>query len=48
MELIYGNLMSENKRDYAVGRGRPLVHTGFKKEQSGNPRGPHPKNLPAL
>jgi hypothetical protein len=40
--------MSENKRDYAVGRGKPPVHTRFKKGQSGNPRGPDPKNLPAL
>ena len=24
------------------------MHTRFKKGQSGNPRGPHPKNLPAL
>jgi hypothetical protein len=40
--------MSENKRDYAVGRGKPPVNTRFKKGQSGNPRGPRPKNLPAL
>jgi hypothetical protein len=40
--------MSENKRDYAVGRGKPPVHSRFKKGQSGNPRGPRPKNLPAL
>jgi hypothetical protein len=40
--------MPENKRDYAVGRGKPPVHTRFKKGQSGNPRGPRPKNLPAL
>ena len=39
---------SENKRDYEVGRGKPLVHSRFKKGQSGNPRGPRPKNLPAL
>jgi hypothetical protein len=39
---------SENKRDYEVGRGKPPVHTRFKKGQSGNPRGPRPKNLPAL
>ena len=38
----------ENKRDYEVGRGKPPVHTRFKKGQSGNPRGPRPKNLPAL
>ena len=38
----------ENKRDYAVGRGKPPVHIRFKKGQSGNPRGPRPKNLPAL
>jgi Family of unknown function (DUF5681) len=40
--------MAENKRDYEVGRGKPPVHTRFKKGQSGNPRGPRPKNLPAL
>jgi hypothetical protein len=47
MGLVYSNPMSENKRDYAVGRGKPPVHTRFKKGQSGNPRGPRPKNLPA-
>jgi Family of unknown function (DUF5681) len=31
-----------------VGHGKPPVHTRFKKGQSGNPRGPRPKNLPAL
>ena len=39
---------SENKRDYEAGRGQPPVHSRFKKGQSGNPRGPRPKNLPAL
>jgi hypothetical protein len=34
--------------DYPVGRGKPPVHTRFKKWQSGNPRGLRPKNLPAL
>jgi hypothetical protein len=42
------NKASENKRDYEVGRGKPPVHSRFKKGQSGNPRGPRPKNLPAL
>ena len=40
--------MSDKKRDYEVGRGKPPVHTRFKKGESGNPRGPRPKNLPAL
>jgi len=40
--------MSETKRDYEVGRGKPPVHSRFKKGQSGNPRGCPPKNLPAL
>src|SRR5215467_3933722 len=40
--------MSESKCDYEVGRGKPPVHSRFKKGQSGNPRGPRPKNLPAL
>src|SRR3974377_871978 len=52
MALISGKArersMSENKRDYAVGRGKPPVQTRFKKGQSGNPRGPRQKNLPAL
>jgi hypothetical protein len=42
------NKTSENKRDYEVGHGKPPVHSRFKKSQSGNPRGPRPKNLPAL
>src|SRR5215471_1340315 len=33
--------------EYRVGRGRPPLHTRFKKGRSGNPRGPR-KNLPAL
>jgi hypothetical protein len=41
------NKTSENKRDYEVGRGKPPVHSRFKKGESGNPRGPRPKNLPA-
>ena len=40
--------MTETKRDYEVGRGKPPIHTRFNKGQSGNPRGPRPKNLPAL
>jgi hypothetical protein len=28
-----------SKRNYAVGRGKPPVHTRFKKGQSGNPKG---------
>ena len=40
--------MSETNRDYEVGRGKPPVHSRFKRGQSGNPRGPRPKNLPAL
>ena len=40
--------MTEDKRDYEGGRSKPPVHTRFKKGQSGNPRGPRPKNLPAL
>jgi uncharacterized protein YbaP (TraB family) len=40
--------MSETKRDYEVGRGKPPVHSRFKKGQSGNPRGRPAKNLAAL
>jgi len=42
------NKTSENKRDYEVGRGKPPVHSRFKKGQSSNPRGPSPKNLAVL
>jgi hypothetical protein len=38
----------ETDGEYRVGRGRPPLHTRFKKGQSGNRRGPRPKNLPAL
>jgi len=31
--------MSENKRDYQVGRGEPPVQSRFKNGQSGDPRG---------
>ena len=42
--------MDKDEGEYKVGRGRPPLHTRFKKGQSGNPRGPRPrvKNLPAL
>ena len=42
------NKTSRNTRDYEIGRGKPPVHSRFKKGQLGNPRGPRPKNLPAL
>src|SRR5690242_11122194 len=41
--------MDETEGEYKVGRGRPPLHTRFKKGQSGNPRGPRPKkDLPTL
>jgi hypothetical protein len=42
--------MDEVEGEYKVGRGKPPLHTRFKKGQSGNPRGPRPrpKDLPAL
>jgi uncharacterized protein DUF5681 len=40
--------MDQTKAEYRVGRGKPPLHTRFKKGQSGNPRGLRPKNLPAL
>jgi hypothetical protein len=40
--------MSETKRDYAVGYRKPPVGRRFQKGQSGNPRGPRGKTLPAL
>ena len=43
-----GSPMSETRRDYQVGRGKPPVHRRFKKGQSGNPRRPRPRSLPAL
>ena len=43
-----GSPISETKRDYQVGRGKPPVDSRFKKGQSGDPRGLRPKNLPAL
>ena len=40
--------MNEIDGGYKVGRGKPPLHSRFKKGRSGNPRGPRPKNLPAL
>jgi hypothetical protein len=40
--------MDEFGSEYKVGRGKPPLHSRFKKGNSGNPRGPRPKNLPAL
>ena len=43
-------MRSGTKGEYAVGYGRPPRHAGFKKGQSGNPRGrpPGSKNLATL
>jgi len=46
MHCVYR--MKECDAEYRVGRGKPPLHTRFKKGQSGNPRGPRAKNLPAL
>jgi len=40
--------MSETKRDYEIGYGKPPRGRPFQKGQSGNPRGPRRKNLSAL
>ena len=40
--------MSEVKRDYEIGYGKPPRGRPFQKGQSGNPRGPRGKNLSAL
>ena len=40
--------MSENKRDYGVGRGKPPVHGRFKKGQSGNLRRPLSEKLAGI
>jgi Family of unknown function (DUF5681) len=43
-------MLSDNKRDYDVGYGKPPRHSRFKKGQSGNPRGrpSESKNLSTL
>src|SRR5271167_1395243 len=43
-----GAQMSEVKRDYKIGYGKPPRGRPFQKGQSGNPRGPRGKNLSAL
>src|SRR2546423_5905109 len=43
-----GGGMADSASDYQVGRGRPPLHTRFKKGQSGNPGGRSTKSLPAL
>ena len=40
--------MTEKKRDYEVGHGKPPVGTRFKKGQSGNPGGRAKKTPPPL
>src|SRR6516162_1558684 len=40
--------MSENKRDYEIGYGKPPRGRPFQKGQSGNPRGPRRKDLSLL
>ena len=40
--------MSEVKRDYKIGYGKPPVGRRFQKGQSGNPRGPRRKDLSSL
>ena len=40
--------MSETKRDYKIGYGKPPRGRPFQKGQSGNPRGPRRKDLSAL
>ena len=40
--------MSEAKRDYEIGYGKPPAGRRFQKGQSGNPRGPRRKDLSAL
>jgi Family of unknown function (DUF5681) len=40
--------MSDAKRDYKIGYGKPPRGRPFQKGQSGNPRGPRRKNLSAL
>ena len=40
--------MSEVKRDYKIGYGKPPRGRPFQKGQSGNPRGPRRKDMSAL
>jgi hypothetical protein len=40
--------MSEVKRDYQIGYGKPPRGGPFQKGQSGNPRGPHRKDMSSL
>jgi len=40
--------MSETKRDYDIGYGKPPRGRPFQRGWSGNPRGPHGKNLSAV
>src|SRR5437667_12553511 len=40
--------MDQVEGEYKVGRGKPPLHSRFKKGRSGNPRGPRGKNLPTL
>ena len=40
--------MSEVKRDYEIGHGKPPRCRPFQKGQSGNPRGPRRKDLAVL
>ena len=40
--------MSEGKRDYEIGYGKPPAGRRFQKGRSGNPRGPRRKDLSAL
>jgi uncharacterized protein DUF5681 len=47
-QLSQGAGMSELKRDYKIGYGKPPRGRPFQKGQSGNPRGPRRKDLSAL
>jgi hypothetical protein len=40
--------MAEAEGEYRVGRGKPPLHTRFRKGQSGNPAGPRKKELKDL
>src|SRR5271169_1744062 len=47
-EAFSGAEMSEVKRDYKIGHGKPPRGRPFQKGQSGNPRGPRRKDLSSL
>ena len=40
--------MSQNQRDYEVGRGKPRCTADSRRASPATPAGPRPKNLPGI